>query len=113
MNLSDLNPFKKKSPIGMDRPGTMMAPAQESLLREIQARLSGIGEPPQLGNLVTLGDIQKAMQMARFGEVYFKFAIERDMILNDAHMQAMIGQRVMSFMGQNETIEPFDPNSND
>lgn len=113
MNLSDLNPFKKKSPLGMERPGPVMTPAQENLLREIQARLSGIGEPPQLGNLVTLGDIQKAIQQARLGEPYFKFALYRDMILNDPHLQAMIGQRIMSFMGQNETIEPFDPNNKD
>jgi hypothetical protein len=113
MTLSDLNIFKKKSPLGMDRPEPAMTPEQAGLLREIQARLSGIGEPPQLGNLVTLADIQRAIQTARLGETYFKFALYRDMILNDPHLQAMIGQRVMSFMGQNETIEPFDPNNKD
>jgi phage gp29-like protein len=89
-----------------------MTPEQErGLLTEIQARLSGLGEPPQLGYRVTLADIQKAIQMSRFGEPYFKFALYRDMILNDPNLQAMIGQRIMSFMGQTETIEPIDKNN--
>ena len=104
---------KDPQPLGMDRPERKLSPEDISLLKEIQARLSGIGEPPQLGNLVTLTDIQRAIQMARLGEVYFKNALHRDMIINDPHLQAMIGQRVMSFMGQNETIEPLDPNNPD
>jgi hypothetical protein len=106
--LSQLNPFKKSHPV------LMMSPEQErGLLTEIQARLSGLGEPPQLGYRVTLADIQKAIRMSEIGEPYYMFALFRDMIENDPHLSAEIGKRVMSFMGQNETIEPFDPNNKD
>lgn len=92
----------------------MMTPEQErGLLTEIQAKLSGLGEPPQLGYRVTLADIQKAIRMSEIGEPYYMFALFRDMIENDPHLSSSIGQRVMSFMGQNETIEPFDPENKD
>lgn len=84
---------------------------EKSVLTEIQARLSGLGEPPQLGYRVNLNDIQKAIKNSEIGEPYFMFALFRDMIENDPHLSAMIGQRVMSFMGQSETIEPIDPDS--
>jgi hypothetical protein len=87
--------------------------AEKSILTEIQARLSGLGEPPQLGYRVTLADIQKAIRMSEIGEPYYMFALFRDMIENDPHLSAEIGKRVMSFMGQNETIEPFDPKNKD
>jgi Protein of unknown function (DUF935) len=87
----------------------MSADAEKQILTEIQARLSGLGEPPQLGYRVTLADIQKAIRMSEIGEPYYMFALFRDMIENDPHLAAMIGQRVMSFMGQSETIEPIDP----
>ena len=92
----------------------MMTPEQErGLLTEIQAKLSGLGEPPQLGYRSTLADIQKAFRMSEIGEPYYMFALNRDMIENDPHISSSIGQRVMSFMGQNETIEPFDPDNKD
>jgi hypothetical protein len=86
-----------------------MSEVTQETLKEIQARLSGLGEPPQLGYRVNLNDIQKAIKCSEVGEPYFMFALFRDMIENDPHLSAMIGQRVMSFMGQSETIEPIDP----
>jgi Protein of unknown function (DUF935) len=86
---------------------------EKSVLTEIQARLSGLGEPPQLGYRVNLSDIQKAIRCSEIGEPFFMFALYRDMIENDPHLAAMIGQRVMSFMGQSETIEPIDPDDKD
>lgn len=83
--------------------------AELGLLREIQARLSGIGEPPQFGQSVTLAGIQKAIRMSELGEPWLMFALFRDMAENDAHIASEMGKRIMSFMGQNETIEPFDP----
>ena len=116
MNLAVLPPRRDeiaRQPLGAYREEREPTPSEMRLLQEIQAKLSGIGEPPQLGNRVTLADIQKAIQMARYGEPYFKFALYRDMILNDPNLQAMIGQRIMSFMGQAETIEPVDPKNKD
>ena len=110
--LTELPPRRdemSRQPLGSDKMEREPTPAELRLLQEIQAKLSGIGEPPQLGNKVTLADIQKALQMSRLGEPYFKFALNRDMILCDGHLQAMMGQRVMSFMGQPETIESVDP----
>lgn len=89
------------------------ADAEKGILTEIQARLSGLGEPPQLGYRVTLADIQKAIRMSEIGEPYYMFALFRDMIENDPHLSSSIGQRIMSFMGQNETIEPVDPENKD
>lgn len=107
MNLFGLaNISFRKSRSMLDK---MSADAEKSILTEIQARLSGLGEPPQLGYRVTLADIQKAIRMSEIGEPYYMFALFRDMIENDPHLSAMIGQRVMSFMGQSETIEPIDP----
>ena len=77
----------------------------------VLARLSGLGEPPQLGNAVTLANIQQAIRTSERGEPYYLFSLFRDMIENDSHMQAEIGKRIMSFMGQNETIEPVDKNN--
>lgn len=71
----------------------------------VLGRLSGIGEPPQFGNLVTLKDIQRAIQTARVGETYYLYALFRDMIVNDSHIGAEISKRVMSFISQNVTIE--------
>ena len=116
MNLAVLPPRRdeiQRQPLGAYREEREPTPAEMRLLQEIQAKLSGIGEPPQLGNAVTLADIQKAISMSRYGEPYFKFALYRDMIINDPNLQAMIGQRVMSFMGQPETIEPVDPKNAD
>lgn len=91
-----------------------MADALGMFLPEtIQARLSGLGEPPQLGNAVTLANIQQAIRTSERGEPYYLFALFRDMIENDSHIQAEIGKRIMSFMGQTETIEPVDKNNPD
>jgi hypothetical protein len=112
MNLAVLPPIReefRKQPLGAYREEREPTPAELRLLQEIQAKLSGLGEPPQLGNRVILADIQKAIRMSEIGEPYFMFALFRDMIQNDPHLQAMIGQRVMSFIGQPETIEPVDP----
>lgn len=112
MNFSNLMPgFLKRSPrpLGIQNKERVISDAEASLLLEIQARLSGLGEPPQLGNRIVLADIQKAIRMAELGEPYWMFALFRDMIENDPHLQSEIGKRVMSFMGQNETIEPLDP----
>ena len=79
----------------------------------VLARLSGLGEPPQLGNAVTLANIQAAIRTSERGEPYYLFALFRDMIENDSHIQAEIGKRIMSFMGQNETIEPIDKANED
>lgn len=110
MNLLGLNLSIRKSRAVLDQ---LSADHEKQLLTEIQAKLSGLGEPPQLGYRVTLADIQKAIRMSEIGEPYYMFALFRDMIENDPHLQAMIGQRVMSFMGQSETIEPIDPDSKD
>ena len=110
MNLLGVNISLRKSRAVMDK---LSADSERNLLTEIQARLSGLGEPPQLGYRVTLSDIQKAIRLSEIGEPYYMFALFRDMIENDPHLQAEIGKRVMSFMGQNETIEPFDPDNKD
>jgi hypothetical protein len=83
----------------------------ESLPMAVQSRLSGLGEPPQLGNSVTLKDIQNSIRTSERGEPYYLFALFRDMIENDSHAQAEIGKRIMSFMGQSESIEPIDKNN--
>ena len=90
--------------------GEVMA---QTLPENVLARLSGLGEPPQFGNTVTLRDIQNAFRTAERGEPYYMFALFRDMIENDPHLQAEIGKRIMSFMGQNESIEPVDKNNSD
>lgn len=110
MNLGFVNLSFRKSRSVLDK---MSADAEKSILTEIQARLSGLGEPPQLGYRVTLADIQKAARMSEIGEPYYLWAIQRDMIENDPHISSMIGQRIMSFMGQSETIEPIDPDNAD
>ena len=74
----------------------------------ILARLSGLGEPPQIGDAATLSNIQYAIRVAERGENYYLWTLFRDMTRNDSHLQAEIGKRIMSFMGQAETIEPFD-----
>jgi hypothetical protein len=91
-----------------------LAPAISRALPEsVIHRLSGLGEPPQFGNTVTLKDIQAAFRTAERGEPYYMFALFRDMIENDPHLQAEIGKRIMSFMGQDENIEPLDKNNPD
>ena len=86
-----------------------LADALGMLLPEtVQARLSGLGEPPQIGEAATLSNIQYSIRVAERGEVYYLWTLFRDMIRNDSHLQAEIGKRIMSFMGQSETIEPFD-----
>lgn len=93
---------------------TKVADALGMFLPEtILARLSGLGEPPQLGNAVNLASIQQAIRTSERGEPYYLFALFRDMVENDSHIQAEIGKRIMSFMGQTETIEPFDKENPD
>ncbi len=122
MNLAVLPPRRSEissQPLGVDRMLKLQEgldvlkkmPDDYAILREIQARLSGLGEPPNFGTRVVLKDIQNAIRMAELGETYFMFALFRDMTQNDAHLQAEIGKRVMSFMGQTENIEPFDRKS--
>lgn len=79
----------------------------------IKATLNGLGEPPQFGNSVNLNNIQQAIRTSERGEPYYMFALYRDMIENFPHLQAEIGKRIMSFMGQTETFEPFDKNNPD
>ncbi|MDE2106130.1 MAG: DUF935 family protein [Patescibacteria group bacterium] len=83
------------------------------LPEDVQARLSGLGETPQMGNRVVLPDIQRYIQQARYGEVYWLWGLERDMVINDPHIQAEIGKRIMSFMGQDERIEPWRKGNKD
>lgn len=100
--------------LGMiDQPERIPTQAELDILREIQARLSGLGEPPQFGNRITLKDIQNAIRMSELGETYYLFALIRDMIENDSHIQAESGKRVMSFIGQEERIEACDKNNPD
>ena len=116
MNLAVLPPIRpefRKQPTGIQVGEKEHTPAEHALLREIQARLSGLGEPPQFGNRIVLKDIQNAIRMSELGEPYYMFALYRDMIQNDPHLQAECGKRIMSFMGQNETIEPYDPKNKD
>ena len=80
---------------------------------KVQSRIAGIGEMPQIGNSVTLADIQRAIRMSERGEPYYLFALFRDMIENDSHLQAEMGKRIMSFMGKAEQIEPFDKDDQD
>lgn len=89
----------------------IMQEAKAALPNRIQSALSGLGEPPQFGNSVTLANIQQAIRTAARGETYYLFALFRDMIENDSHIQAEMGKRIMSFMGQNESIEPIDKNN--
>lgn len=79
----------------------------------IQARLSGLGDIPNFGRNSTVASIQNAIQQAERGEVYLLFGLFRDMIENFPHLQAEMGKRIMSFMGQTETFEPFDKNNAD
>ena len=79
----------------------------------ILAKLSGLGEPPQLGSGATLANIQYSLRVAERGEPYYLWTLFRDMTRNDSHLQAEIGKRIMSFMGQAETIEPFDKTNPD
>lgn len=79
----------------------------------VLARLSGLGEAPQIGEGATLANIQYAIRLSERGEPYFLWTLFRDMTRNDSHLQAEIGKRIMSFMGQAETIEPFDKNNPD
>ena len=81
---------------------------RESLPEHVLGRLSGIGEPPKFSSKVDLRGIQAAFESARVGETYYLFALFRDMIENDSHIQAEIGKRLMSFIGQQQTIEPYD-----
>lgn len=77
----------------------------------VLARMSGLAEPPNFGTGIDLAKIQQAIRTAERGETYYMFALFRDMIENFPHLQAEIGKRVMSFMGQNESIEPVDKNN--
>lgn len=87
--------------------------ATQVVPQNVLGRLSGLGEPPQFGNKIVLADIQRAYETARYGETYYKFALFRDMIINDSHIQAEIGKRLMAFVGQLETIEPYDKKNSD
>lgn len=84
-----------------------------NLPENVKARIAGIGELPSLGNIVTLKDIQMAIRTSEIGEPLYLFSLFRDMIENDSHMQAEIGKRIMSFMGQDESIEPLDKDDAD
>lgn len=94
-------------------PSDELSAEQKMMLWEVYAKLSGLGEPPQLGSRVTLADIQRAIRTSEIGEPYYMFALNRDMIENDAHLQAEIGKRIMSFMGQEEKFKPFDKKNKD
>lgn len=87
--------------------------ALSDINQHVSGRLAGIGRAPQFGQGATLARIQEAFECARRGEVYYSWALNRDMIQNDSHIQAEIGKRIMSFVGQNETIEPYDKNDKD
>lgn len=83
------------------------------LPESVLASLSGLGDAPQFGNSLDLARIQNAIRTSERGEPYLLFALFRDMIQNDPHLQAEIGKRIMSFMGQEETIEPVDKKNQD
>ncbi len=91
-----------------------LADAFGMLLPEtVKARLSGLGEPPQLGDTATLANMQYALRVSERGEPYYLWTFFRDMIRNDSHMQAEISKRIISFMGEQETIEPYDKSNPD
>ena len=102
-----LENFKNRLAEKLISAGSMVLPT------EIIAKLSGLGDAPQFGNSVNLADIQNAIKTSERGEPYYLFALFRDMIENDSHIQAEMGKRIMSFMGQNESIEPVDKNNPD
>lgn len=110
MQLATLPPKRgERQQLGIqDVPERIPYQNETDMLRDIQARLSGLGEPPQFGNRVVLKDLQNAMRMAELGEPYYLWALQRDMLINDSHTSAEVGKRIMSFMGQEERIEPCD-----
>ena len=79
----------------------------------VRARLSGLGEPIELGSTSTLASIQHSLRLSERGEVYYLWTLFRDMIRNDSHIQTEFSKRIFSFMGQAETIEPCDKNNPD
>ncbi len=77
------------------------------------ARLSGFGEPYQLGKNTTMAGIQAAMSNAEQGDMYQYNTLGRDMILNSSHIQQEMGKRIMSVVGNTESIQPFDKDNKD
>ena len=47
------------------------------------------------------------MRVAEYGETYYLFALFRDMMFNDTHIQTEFGKRVMAVIGQKQSIQPF------
>ncbi len=77
------------------------------------ARLSGFGEPYQLGKTATMAAIQGAMSNAEQGDTYQLFTLNRDMILNSSHIQQEMGKRIMAVTGNTESIQPYDKDNAD
>ncbi len=79
----------------------------------ILSRISGFGEPYQLGKNATLASIQGALSTAEQGDTYQLFTLYRDMILNSSHIQQEMGKRVMSTTGNTVSIQPYMDGSAD
>lgn len=81
------------------------------LPERIQARLSGLGDPPRFSLGLSNTEITSALLVAERGDNYRAWALFRDMFSRNLHLQAEVGKRLMAFIGQKEQILPFDANN--
>ena len=83
--------------------------ADEQLPEHIRARLSGFGQAPNLSTVTNdVSRIQAAIRQAEYGDTYQLFALYRDWMVGNDHLQSQMNIRKMVVVGQTYTIQPVD-----
>ncbi len=85
---------------------TPMAIPMATVPMSRQARISGIGEPPNLSVFEDVEKIQAALRAAERGDTWQLFTIYRDMIVGYGHLKAEWGKRKMVVVGQPHALIP-------
>jgi hypothetical protein len=90
-----------------------LKPNGEKVLTQREIWVSGVGQPYYLRNLQDIQRLENALRSAERGATWYLFAIFRDMIASNSHLQAEWAKRKSVIIGNPETLIPYSNQPDD
>ena len=72
--------------------------------------LNNISEPPSIINNMDVDRVMSMISAAQAGNTRDYFALCRDIIYGDSHIQTELGKRKLAVLGDSLNVRPYDPN---
>lgn len=85
----------------------------ELLMRNLETVQDHRNEPADMLGSLTAERVHSAIIAAERGETWELFAIYRDVLISDSHIQGVIETRFLAVLGDNPSFTPADPKNSD